>query len=237
MNLAQKQALKQGVDCLSLLGIVAAFGMVIALYAALVYAPTERVMGSVQRIFYFHVSAAWVGFFAFFVAFAASIAYLTRRERAPDIWATASLEIGVLFATIILVSGSLWARPIWNTWWTWDPRLTATLVMWIYYVGVLLVRSLVDDADARARYAAVLNIVGFVNVPLVFMAIRWWRTIHPVLFTSEGMQLETRMLWALIVSLVAFTLLYAALLVYRVRLQRLADRVAQLRREISATLE
>lgn len=237
MNSDQKQALKQGADCLPLLGIAAAFAMVIALYAALIYAPTERIMGAVQRIFYLHISAAWVGFFAFFVAFAASIAYLARRDHALDIWASASVEIGVLFATGVLVSGSLWARPIWNTWWTWDPRLTATLVMWIYYVGVLLVHSLVDDADTRARYAAVLNIAGFANVPLVFMAIRWWRTIHPVLFTGEGMQLETRMLWALVASLVAFTLLYVTLLVYRVRLQRLADRVAQLRREISGVLD
>ena len=207
--------------------------MLAALYAVFLYAPTERVMGQVQRIFYFHIPSAWVGFLAFFASFVAGIGYVLRRRRALDIVTTASLEIGVLFSTIVLLSGSLWARPVWNTWWTWDPRLTATLVMWIYYASVLLLRGLVNEEEMRARYTAVLSIIGFVNVPIVFMAIRWWRTIHPLLFGAQGMSLEPPMIWTLLISLLAFTLLYACLLVYRVRLELLEDALDMLRRELA----
>jgi heme exporter protein C len=215
-------------------GIVAGLAMLVALYAALIYAPTERVMGVIQRVFYFHLASAWVGFFALFVAFAVSIAYLVKRSRALDIWATASVEIGVLFCTIVLLSGSIWARPIWNTWWTWDPRLTTTLILWIYYIGVLVLRSFVDEEEMRARYAAVLNTIGFVNVPLVFMAIRWWRTIHPVILDAQGMHLERPMIAALLISLLAFTLLYGCLLLWRVDLEYVADKLRWVKREIEA---
>ncbi len=223
-----------GSQWLTLLNLAAAVAMLAALYAVFVYAPTERVMGQVQRIFYFHIPSAWVGFLAFFVAFLGGMGYLLRRRRTLDILMIASLEIGVLFSTMVLLSGSLWARPIWNTWWTWDPRLTATLVMWVFYVGVLLLRSFVNEEDMKARYTAVLSIIGFVNVPIVFMAIRWWRTIHPVLFGSQGMSLEPPMVWALLIALLAFTLLYACILLYRMRLECLEDEVDMLRRALEA---
>ena len=209
-----------------------ALAMVISLYLVFVYAPTERTMGDVQRIFYFHVPSAWVGFLAFLVAFVAGIAYLTRRQWRWDTVETASIELGVVFSTVALVTGSLWARPTWNTWWTWDPRLTTTLVLWIYYVSVLLLRQMVENEERRARFSAVLSIVGFVNVPIVFLTIRLWRTIHPVLFTSEGFGLEPSMLLALLVSLLTFTLLYLCLLWLRVGQEYLHAEIGRMKERL-----
>ena len=135
-----------------------------ALYMALRYAPPERVMGNVHRIFYFHVAAAWVGFLAFALVFVASLAYLRRPQARWDRLAAAAAELGVLFTTITLVMGSLWARAVWGVWWTWDPKLTTTLILWFLYVGYLLIRAAVDEPASRGRYAAVLGIAGFLNV-------------------------------------------------------------------------
>jgi heme exporter protein C len=214
---------------LSILIVLTAVAMVISLYLIFVFVPTERTMGVVQRIFYFHVPSAWVGFLAFLVAFVAGIAYLTRREWRWDTIGRASVEIGIVFSTIALVTGSVWARPTWNTWWTWDPRLTTTLVMWLYYVSLLLLRQMVESEERQARFSAVLSIVGFVNVPIVFLAIRLWRTIHPVLFTSEGFALESSMLLTLLVSLLTFTLLYICLLWVRVRQEYLHAEISRLK--------
>jgi heme exporter protein C len=214
---------------LSMLIGLTAVAMIISLYLVFIYVPTERTMGVVQRIFYFHVPSAWVGFLAFFVAFVAGIAYLARREWRWDPLGRASVEIGIIFSTIALVTGSLWARPTWNTWWTWDPRLTTTLVLWIYYVSLLLLRQMVESEERQARFSAVLSIVGFVNVPIVFLAIRLWRTIHPVLFTSEGFALESSMLLTLLVSLLTFTLLYLCLLWVRVRQEYLRAEFSRLK--------
>ena len=214
---------------LPILIALTAAAMVISLYLVFVYVPTERTMGIVQRIFYFHVPSAWVGFLAFLVAFIAGIAYLMRRQWRWDAVGTASVEIGIVFSTIALVTGSLWARPTWNTWWTWDPRLTTTLILWIYYVSVLLLRQMVESEERQARFSAVLSIVGFINVPIVFLTIRLWRTIHPVLFTSEGFSLEPSMLLTMLVSLLTFTLLYLCLLWVRVRQATLHAEIGRLR--------
>jgi heme exporter protein C len=203
--------------------------MLVAIYAVFVYVPTERVMGIVQRIFYFHVPSAWVAFLAFFVTFVASIGYLGKRSRRWDVLAASSAELGVVFAMLVLLTGPLWARPVWNTWWTWDPRLTTTLILWLIYAGYFMLRTAIDDPQRRARYSAVLGIVGFIDVPIVFMAIRWWRTIHPVLLTSEGFELEPPMVATLLISLLAFTLLYAYLFVLRVRVEETKDRLESLR--------
>ncbi len=214
---------------------LSALAMAVSLYLVFAYVPTERVMGPVQRIFYFHVPAAWVGFLAFLVAAVAGMAYLLRRDWRVDALQVASAELGIVFSTIVLVTGSLWARPAWNTWWTWDPRLTTTLVMWLYYVAASMLRSMVDSAERQARFSALLYIIGFVNVPMVFLAIRLWRTIHPVLLTSSGFALEPRMLLALGMSLLAFTLLYACLLTVRVRVGRLEGEVGAFRRRLART--
>ena len=206
--------------------------MLAAIYMALVYAPTERTMGALQRIFYFHVPVAMVAFVAFGVAFVASIGCLVSAEQRWDGLAHSAAEIGEVFASLVLLTGMLWARAAWNTWWTWDPRLTTTLVLWLIYAGYLMLRSSVEDEMRRARYAAVLGIIGFLDVPVVFMAIRWWRTIHPVVFEASGVNLEPAMLTAFVVAMVAFLLLLAALLVARVGLESLAEEVEFLRRRV-----
>ena len=210
---------------LSLIGIVA------ALYGALVYAPTEQVMGDVQRIFYFHVPSAWVAFLSFGVVFVASIGYLWKRKRIFDAVACSAAEIGVVFTTLVLITGPIWGRFAWGTWWTWDPRLTTTLILWLIYISYLMLRGSISDPSQRARVSAVLGIVGFVDVPIVFMAIRWWRTIHPVVFEVDSIGLAPAMLQAFIVSLTAFTILFVYLLLQRVTLEKSRDEVEELRQQ------
>lgn len=208
---------------------LAGAAILVALYMALVFAPTEATMGHVQRIFYWHVATAWVGFFAFFITLVASIAYLRTGRRRWDIVALSSVEIGLAFAVIMTVTGSLWAKPVWNTWWTWEPRLTTVAIMLLIYATYLLLRRVIEDPGRRARFAAVYGIAGFVSVPITFMAIRWWRTIHPVIFQSQGFNLTSPMLLTLILCLVAFTMLYWTLLVLRLRLEFASDRLAELK--------
>ncbi len=205
----------------------------LASYAVLVYAPREAVMGDVQRVFYFHVAAGWVGALAFLVAVIVGIAYLITKQRRWDTVGLASIEIGVVFTLINIVTGSVWARPIWNTWWTWDPRLVTATVMELVYVAYLMLRQGIDDPDRRARFGAVYAIIGFLSVPLTFLSIRIFRTIHPVVIGSndpgaEGtFDMTAKMFQAFMFSLVTFTFIYATLLWHRIRLQHLADRVEQ----------
>jgi heme exporter protein C len=149
-----------------------------------------------------------------------------------DIVARSSAEIGVLFTTLALVTGSLWAKPVWGSWWTWDPRLTTTLVLWLIYVSYLLLRSAIPEPDRRAAFASVVGIVGFVDVPIVFGSIRWWRTIHPVVMDTGGFDLARPMLVALLVALSAFTILYLALLSVRISLERSKDDLERLRYKV-----
>jgi len=199
------------------LGLVLASAGAAALMAALgmvfLYAPREATMGDVQRIFYFHVASAWVGFFAFCVTFLAGIGYLVRGERRWDILALSSVEIGLTFITMTVITGALWARPVWGVYWTWEPRLTISAVQLLVYVAYQMLRASVESPERRARFAAVYGIVAFATVPLSWFAIRWWRTIHPDILTGgEGMAFTPRMSHTLVVSLLAFTLLYATLL-------------------------
>ena len=213
------------------LGAVTLVAMLSALYAALIFAPTERVQGDVQRIFYVHVPLAWNAYLAFLVVFVASIAYLWWRSTWWDALARASAEIGLVFTTLVLITGSLWARPIWGTWWSWDARLTTSLILWFIYVGYLLVRSSVTDRQRAARFGAVLGIVGFVDVPIIHQSVVWWRTLHPesVVLAPGGPAMPPSMLLSLGLSMVAFTLLYAYLLRLRFGAERLGDRVRALR--------
>ena len=216
----------------------ALFGM--ALFMVFFYAPQEAVMGEVQRVFYFHVAAGWVGALAFLVTAVAGGLYLARGNRRWDIIAQASVEIGVVFTLINIVSGSIWARPIWNTWWTWDPRLVTATVMELIYVAYLMLRQGLEDPDRRARFGAVYGILGFLSVPLTFLSIRIFRTIHPVVFgnsdpTAQGaLDMTPRMDQAFMFSLMTFTFLYATVLWHRVRLGRLAEKVDQLKMKVMA---
>jgi heme exporter protein C len=187
--------------------------MSVALWAAFMYAPTEATMGHVQRIFYFHVPSAWVSFIAFFIVCVASIAFLKTGSIKWDRLAATSAEIGVLFITIVLVTGPLWAKPVWGTFWTWDARLTTSLILWLIYVAYLMVRNYTQDKERGARFAAVFGIIGFVDVPIVYLSIRWWRTLHPAPVIGGGGGLDPTMLTTLLISVFAFTLLYIVLMV------------------------
>jgi heme exporter protein C len=214
------------------LAFLAATLLLAALLAVFVIAPTEVEMGDVQRIFYFHVAAAWTAFLAFFLVFVGSIAYLRTRALGWDVLAVSAAEIGVVFTSLTLASGSIWARSAWGTWWTWEPRLTTTLMLWLIYVSYLLLRGMVEEPDRRAAFAAVFGIIGFVDVPIVFMSIRWWRTLHPQVVGTEGFNMETAMLPALFLSIAAFTVVFMYLLLLRTGLERSQQELVELRRRV-----
>ncbi|BBB47638.1 cytochrome c biogenesis protein [Pelolinea submarina] len=217
---------------INLLIALSAILLIGALWMVFAYAPLEQTMGIVQKIFYFHVSSAWVGFFAFFVTFVGSLLYLLRGQDRWDRLAVASAEIGFVFISITLVSGMLWAKPVWGAYWVWEMRLTISLIQWlIYFSYTLLRRSLAHTEDA-ARVSAVYGIVAFVTVPLSWFAIRWWRTIHPQVFSSSSSGLPASMLATLLVCLGAFSVLYFTFLLQRLRLEKLVrERLAVLSAE------
>jgi heme exporter protein C len=188
--------------------------MAVSLYMVFVFVPTERTMGAIQRIFYFHVPLAWNGFLAFAVVFVFSIVYLRTRNMKWDNLARASAEVGMIFTTLVLITGVIWAKPIWGVWWTWDPRLTATLVLWLIYFAYLMVRGYTHERSRGARFAAVLGIVGFVDVPIVALAINLWRTQHPPALVFEG-GLTPPMLVTMLVCIAAFIVVYVLLAILR----------------------
>jgi len=201
--------------------------MLVALYMMFLYAPTDTVQGVAQRIFYIHVPMAWVAFLAFFIVFLASIGYLVRRSPGLDQVARSAAEIGLIFTTLVLITGSLWGKPIWGTWWSWDARMTSTLILWFIYLGYFMLRSYVGERERAARYSAVLGIIGFVDVPIVYMSVNWWRTLHPgPVVTTSGAAMPGSMVVTLLVSLLAFTLLFAYLLYQKFVIERAKDRLA-----------
>ena len=200
--------------------------MIAALYLVFIFAPTEEAMGQIQRIFYFHVSMAWVAFLAFFVVFICSILYLWKRAIKWDTIARSSAELGIVFTTLVLITGPIWARPVWGAWWTWDARLTATLVLWLTYIAYLLVRSYAAEESRGARFAAVLGIVGFIDVPIVYLSIHLWRTHHPPALIGD---LVPSMLLTLLVSVAAFTVLYIILITRSISLSNLEAEVRRLK--------
>jgi len=206
-----------------------------AIAAIFIFVPTEKTEGPIQRIMYLHIPSAWLAFFAFFIVFISSILFLWKKEREWDIYAHASAEIGVVFCSLVLITGPIWAKPIWGTWWVWDARLTSTLILWLIYVAYLMLRSQTEAGSMRARYAAVLGIVGFLNIPFIHFSVLWWRTFHPQpkVISAEGFGkgMDTSMLATLGISLCAFTLLYFLLMGQRIRLERLKDEVDRLKRQ------
>lgn len=216
---------------LTTLGSVVAIAMTLGLVAIFFWVPTEEFQGVVQRIFYIHVPAAWIAYLAFGVVVVGSVAYLKTNSERWDIIARSSAEIGVVFVAINITTGMLWGRPIWGTYWTWDARLTSMFVLFLVYLGYLVFRALANEPARGARIAAVIGIVGFVDVPLVHFSVRWFRTQHPgptVVVPETSPQLPTEMLVALIFMVGVFTLVYALLLILRVRLAGLEGEVAAL---------
>src|SRR5271157_5291705 len=213
--------------------------ILVALYMIFLYAPNEVNQGQVYRIMYIHVPSAWTAMLAYFLVFLGSLRYLWTRSPAADEFAHASAEVGFIFCTCVIVTGPLWAKPIWGIWWAWgDWRLLLTFILWLLYVSYLMLRSYVSP-NRSALLAAVVGIIGFVDVPIDYMAIRWWRTQHPqpVIAGGEGSGLDPRMWVALLVTWGAFLCLFAYLLRQYMRLAALGREVAHLRRLRGANLE
>ncbi|WP_017755880.1 cytochrome c biogenesis protein [Calidifontibacillus oryziterrae] len=191
--------------------------MIVDLYLIFIWSPVEKTMGVVQKIFYFHVGTAWVAFLAFGVVFICSIMFLIKRKRIFDIVAGISAEIGVVFTAMVLTTGPIWGRSAWNTWWTWEPRLTTTLILFFIYIAYIIIRHMDGAWEKKARLASVFGIIGFIDVPIVFMAIRWWNSkLHPIVFgdgpSQSGGGIEPPMLLTLLFTVGVITLLYIVLL-------------------------
>lgn len=200
------------------------------LYMMFYFAPTEKYMGHVQRLMYIHVPSAFVAFIAFAIVFGAGILYLLTRNKIWDYIAVSSAEIGVLFTTFMLITGSLWARPVWNAWWVWDdPRLVTSLILWFIYIAYFMIRSSMQGERRRRTFSAVFGIIGFIDVPIVYFSVKWWRTIHPKVIDEQGVHMPSEMADTLFLSIVAFISLYCLLLWHRTFYEGLKDRVKLLR--------
>ncbi len=210
------------------LAVMGAAGLIIAQYFIWIYAPVEATMGIMQKIFYFHLPMAWWGLICFFVVFCASLVFLISKNPFMDRLSQAAAEMGLLYSALALATGSLWARAAWNTWWTWDPRLSTTLVMWFIYAGYLALRQSIDNPQKMRAVSAVLGVVAFLNVPLVFLSARMWRSIHPAVFGSKGGGLEPEMMTTVLVCIVAWGILTSGILFYRLRQLDIKDRVKNL---------
>jgi heme exporter protein C len=228
----------RGSTALTVLTVVAALLILLSAFMALVAAPSAVNPGLTpderlaQRIIYFHVPSAWLSMLAFGVTMIASVAYLATSKRAWDSLAVSSAEIGLVFTLAATASGSIWAKPAWNTWWTWDPRLTTYTIMFLLFVAYFMLRSAMEDQARRARFSAVYAIFAFLSVPITFMSIRWWRTIHPVLIDPKsGFGLGPGMMTTFFISLFSFTILYIVLLAYRYRLERTKEQVEELKEQ------
>jgi heme exporter protein C len=209
-----------------ILGLLTLLLLSYALYEALVAAPTEQTMGEVQRIFYYHVPSAWTAFLLFLINFLASVFYLIRRNDRADIIALVSAEVGVVFCTVVLVTGPIWARPVWGIWWTWDLRLTTTLALWLIYVAYLMLRRF-SSGSQTPLVAAVLAVFGALDVPLVYFSIWYFRTQHPSPVIGKGGSLDPRMAYVLLINWAAFLCLAFMVCWSRYRLERLKREVEE----------
>jgi heme exporter protein C len=236
----------------TILNTLAFLALLLSITTIFTYAPVERSMGNVQRIFYFHVGTAWVGSIAFFVALVAGILYLRRPQWKWDTIGLSSVEVGLVFLTIATAAGSIWGKPAWNTWWEWSPRLTLITIAWLTYAAYFMLRGAIEEEEKRGRFAAVYVIISFVTIILAYASIRIWRDIHPVVFggtlesaqgASEGLQdiapglASMKMGITLTVNVASFTLIYLAWLVNRIRLQYLKDEVATLKMRVAVRLQ
>jgi heme exporter protein C len=201
-----------------ILGGLAAVGILLTIWMSFFYAPTDSVQGQPQRIFYLHVPISWIGMLAFGVLTVCGIGFMITRNERWDWAARASAEIGTVFITLALITGSIWGKTTWGTWWTWDPKLTATLILWFMYVAYLMLRSYMGRTTSSAYSGAVLSIVGVIDVPIIYLSVQWWRGLHPTPVTST---LPAPMLLTLLVSLTAFTLLYSFLMIQIYQLEKL----------------
>jgi heme exporter protein C len=218
-------------NAVSVLLFLTALGMVF------LYAPLEATMNYVQKIFYFHIANAWVGMLGFIAAAIAGVVYLIKRDQKWDIVELAAVEISLVFFIIAIITGSIWARPSWGTYWTWEPRLTTAAILEMIYISYLLLRQGIDDPDRRARFSAVYTLVGAISVPITFMSIRLFRTIHPVVIGTNsaasqgGFDMTSKMLVTMFFVLFTFSIIFVDLFWHRIRLGQLAQQVEQLKLE------
>ena len=219
--------------------VLAVLMLGVSAYFALVYAPTELVMGNVQRVFYFHIGTAWTGLLGFLFASILSVIFLVTKNLKWDRYQVAAIEVSLVFFFITIVLGSIWARPAWNTWWTWDPRLTTAAITELVYIAYFMLRQGIDDPDRRARFGAVYALIGGISAPITFFAIRLYRTIHPVVIggsnsAAQGaFAMTPHMLTAMFVALGAFTVIFIDLYWNRIRLGDLEDKVEQLKLKVT----
>ncbi len=220
---------------LKVLDIITLISFIIATAMVFFYAPVERIMGAVQKVFYFHVAAGWVGMLSFFVAAAAGVIFLIKKNSKWDLVGFAAVEIGIAFTLINIVTGAIWARPIWNAWWTWDPRLTTATIMVLVYFAYLMLRQGIDDPERKMRFGAVYAIIGFISVPITFFSIRIFRTIHPVVIGGNdpsavgAFDMTTKMLQTLLFSILVFSILFIDFMWHRIRLGKYMNHIDELK--------
>lgn len=202
--------------------------MVATMYLVFVYVPTEKEMGIVQRIFYLMVPMGWLALLSFLVVFIGSVLYLTKRQNRWDILAHSSAQAGIVFTTLALITGSIWAKPIWGVWWTWEARLTATLILWFIYLAYFVVRSFATEESRGATFAAIVGVVGLVDIPIIALATTLWRGMHPSPIIFQG-GIAPAMLLTLMVSIIAFTCLYFLLLAQLVSMKKDEAEIKRLR--------
>ena len=219
-----------------ILGAVAILLVLASAYASFFIAPEERTMGLIQRIFYFHVSSAWAGFAAFTLCFIGNLLYVWKRQQKYDWLAVSGAEVGLAFTTVVLITGPIWAHPVWGIWWTWDARLTSTFVVWLLYVSYLLLRTLVEEPDRRALLSSLFGIFAFIDVPIVIGSIHWWRTQHPqpVIGGGKGSGLDPTMKSVFFFSIIAMTVFMIFLVVERYILEKMQTETDFLAREVEA---
>jgi heme exporter protein C len=225
-----------GIKAANWLGLIMLATMVGAIFMVFVYVPTEASQGIVQRIFYFHVPCAWVAFAAFTLVALSGVFYLWLGQQVWDDLAHAAAEVGMLFCSLVLITGAIWAKPIWGTWWTWDSRLTTTLILWLLYAGYLMLRVMAAEEPQVGRLAAVVGIVAAADIPVIVVSVRLWRTIHPAVIVtrqgSHGLE-DARMVATLLVSMVAFTALCAWLLMLRFATLRATARIGSIGHQLA----
>lgn len=228
-SIVEKRVLTNHLPSL-ILGSLSFLGMMISLWMIFLYAPMDVVQGPPQRIFYFHVPIAWIGMLAFIVMSVAGVGYLVRKDERWDWAARASAEVGTVFITLALITGSIWGKTTWGTWWTWDPKLTATLILWFMFVGYIMLRSYMGRTDASARSGAVLALVGVIDVPIIYLSVQWWRGQHPTAQVGvPSADLPPSVVLTLMVSLITFTLFYSFLMVQLYQLEKIQTLAQRLR--------
>lgn len=205
----------------------------VSLYMMFIYAPTEKYMGDMQRIMYLHVPSAWMAYFSFVIMAIAGGLYLWKKTLIWDHVARTAAELGLFFMSLVLITGSLWGRPVWNTWWVWDPRLTTALILWFTLLGYLLLRATDLEIEFKRKVAAIYGIIGLINVPLVHNSVKWWRSIHPITITHDEINMPPEMIYTLFTSATFFFVLYGLLLLYRFSIHQYRDQVFQLKEQMS----